>query len=348
NFRGNIEGVTRASTTIEFAERSFDCAVYDSSRFDFSGSFVVDTANGLTFEQGVPGVRFLTMRAGRPCSSGNAFGMIAFRPSSGDCDQRTFFALVDRIDFEGSATSNQFIESVSATSTAAPPCSLPPTGTLKVNQSTFTDIFSALGVSMVGGAQVDVNFNTFTNLVIPIQIANANQNTTIVGNTFDMGSEGIQGVQGAISIGTFPGVSSPAMNRTVIHANTFFDRGTTTLGAFFVGHSARGTRQDSSFVITQNIFDMRGPAESVAVVILETNSGVIQNNSFRGNADVGIILGREDGSNATVADWSIVGNDFTGFNSRDSDMFFGPGTTGNVFGPNQTSSITGRGNNVFP
>ena len=58
-------------------------------------------------------------------------------------------------------------------------------GTLKVNRSDMTDLDVGIITSVAGGGQVDVNFNVFEGVGLPLTILNASQSTTVLNNTFN-------------------------------------------------------------------------------------------------------------------------------------------------------------------
>lgn len=347
DFRGNVEGFSRTATIIDLDDGAFRCNNDRRIGDEFPA------VNGaFKFVLGTPGVRFLTIQSENPCSSTGGFAYLMFTSDAANCGQRTFLGFVDRVNFEGSARqvaieNSDFRAGVAAL--ASSNCGAQrPTGTLKVNRSEFTNMEIGVITSMVGGAEVDVTFNTFLDNFLPIYIGDANQNTSIVGNIFDMGAAGFltDGDTAQIGISVFDGsVNAPDVNRTIIHNNRFFDRGASDISVHIVV-SSLAVRPRHGVVITNNIVELSGSG-SGAILINDTDSGVVQSNTFRGNGASGVQINREEYADQ-VSGWTLVDNDFSDLSTSDSNIRFSGGTSNNIVGPGQSASVSsGSGNSIL-
>lgn len=347
DFRGTLEGVSRTATILNLDDGRFTCATTGDI-----AETLPDVGAGLEFILGNPSVRFLTMQSVNPCRNPGAFSYILFTSNGSNCSQRTFLGFVDRVNFIGRSSrlaveNSNFRAGVAAL--RAPGCEgQSPTGTLKLNRNEFVDLDFGLLSSMVAGAEVDINFNTFTDTSNPITIVDANQNTSIVENTFEMGGQGFlvdgETLQLAVVVGT-SSTGAPDTNRTVIHSNRFLDRGTAdTSGHVLI--NALESRPNHAVVISNNIFELGDTPFSGAILVSDTDNGVIQRNTFRGSGFTGIQIEREEFS-TQVEGWSVVGNSFAGLDSSEGDIIFSSGTRNNIVGPDQAATVNSSNTNTI-
>ena len=209
-FSGALSGKSKSGTTLNMAEAGVDCSAAD--------------ATVLRFYVGAPTVKNMTINVAEVCgSSGEQAAAIGFYSNASDCASRTTFGNVDRVVIQGpGSAATDVLTGIRMTNAAE--CADKVLGTLKVNRSEIDGL--ALGVmSSIGGAgQVDVNFNTFTNMGASIAIANANQGSSITGNTISFNqASAYAGFSdfGATGIVVAGDTNSPNSNLTSIKSNTF-------------------------------------------------------------------------------------------------------------------------------
>ncbi|MEL0193125.1 MAG: hypothetical protein VW865_12620, partial [Halieaceae bacterium] len=171
-FRGSISGISKANTVVKLAAGGVDCSANDPS--------------ALRFYVGAPIIERMTIEAAELCGgTGQSASAIGFYSNANSCaDDRTIFSNVDRVVITGpGAGVTDMITAVSMTKANA--CDEIVLGTLKVNRSEISGLAHGVVSSIGGEGQVDINFNTFTGMGTSIAIANANQGSSIAGNTIN-------------------------------------------------------------------------------------------------------------------------------------------------------------------
>jgi len=171
-------------------------------------------------------------------------------------------------------------------------------------------------MAMRASAQVDVNFNTFTDNVCNVDVMNASQLLTVQENDFIRTVEFTQPFNG-VHVWT-DNENAPPKNRVVVHRNTF------TLDVNHeTGIPARGIwltqwwqdfGDQLSFVATNNTFDLDG-TQAEGIRNVNYIDGLVAYNEFKGFGQEGMWLGTDQGR--PVTGWSIVGNDFGDLDLRD-------------------------------
>ncbi|MGD2008237.1 MAG: hypothetical protein PVJ95_08200 [Cellvibrionales bacterium] len=218
-FSGSLTGASKSATTLNVEAGSVDCGVPDAS--------------ALAFYVGAPTINKMTISAGELCGgTGEQASVIGFYSNAASCDSRTAFGNVDRVVIQGPGSdATDLINGVVMTNSGQ--CDSKVLGTLKVNRSEIDGL--AFGViSSIGGAgQVDVNFNTFTNMGTSIVMANANQGSSIAGNTVAFNDAAdYAATAGLGSVGVLIGgdANSPSSNLSSLKNNKFTNGGATESG----------------------------------------------------------------------------------------------------------------------
>lgn len=213
-FEGALTGKSIRATTLNIEADTVDCSA--------------DDAGALTFYAGNPSVSNMTINVGELCGqTGETASVLAFASNADNCDERTLNANVNRIALVGPGSSGTDVLT-GVTMTNADACDSKVLGTLKVNRSDISGM--AVGVvSSVGGAgQVDINFNTFSDMGTSIAILNANQGTSIAGNTVnfnDVASYASVAELGNVGIFIGGDAGSPSSNLSSLKNNKFFNGG---------------------------------------------------------------------------------------------------------------------------
>ncbi|MDA0630740.1 MAG: hypothetical protein O2981_05105 [Proteobacteria bacterium] len=172
-FIGDLRGRSKANTTVTIQDSSLTC----------------DGAVGvaLEFRVGTASVRNMTLSVDSPCGDGGSASVIAYYSDPDECSKRTTFGNVDRVVISGMGTSG--LDAVTGVlMEAAPGCTADNErilGTLKVNRSDMADLDFGVISSVAGGGQVDVNYNNFEGVGLPLTIIDASQSTTVLSNTFN-------------------------------------------------------------------------------------------------------------------------------------------------------------------
>jgi len=332
-FVGNFEGTTRAGTEILIENFSSICG----DDFDDAKAIISFAGGSIT-------VRYMTLDVDTPCDRGSSYTVLEFTQES--CEVRTHFAVVDRVDFRGSRSSDisRAIKNNGNADCVAQ--GLGPLGTFKLNRSTIDTFTEGVKTGLLGGGQVDINFNEFTDTNYAITIFDANQNTTITGNTIDYLFRGV--LVGITRDG------APAENRTVVHNNTFSQISSDGGYHYAIQMANYLVRASNSVVVTKNRINLVDSAdETIGVVINETDGALIANNTLKGSARVGIFVGGTNFS-ANTKDTIITGNSFQQNNSFENasgkgvDVYLAEGTEATIVGPQ--SAVTdnrGTGNRVL-
>ena len=340
-FVGDLRGAGKVRTSVAIRDSSLSC----------DGEMGV----ALRFQVGAASVRNLTLLTDSPCGDGGDATVIAYYSNPDKCSSRTTFGNVDRVAFVGMGTSG--LDTVSGVVMgAAPGCDEDNErilGTLKVNRSDMTDLDFGIITSIAGGGQVDVNFNVFEGVGLPLTIVDASQSTTVLNNTFNYNN--VPGYPAGTSLGTTAVFiasteNSPAKNSTALKNNKFVDAGSSSVGyGILVGQ--RDKNVGHSMLLSANTFT--GNAANTGgggVAAIDTNDGLISANRFSGSAATWIDLRSGDPANGyvggPVSGWAIVANDFSASQAT-TDISLGTRTSGIIVGKSQDlPSVTDEtGNN---
>ena len=264
-FSGLLSGKSSRATTVTIEAGGVDCAAPDPS--------------ALRFYVGAATVKGMTINVEELCgSTGEQAAVIGFYSDAADCDSRTTFGNVDRVVMQGPGSgASDVLTAIRMTN--ADTCDSKILGTLKVNRSEI-DGFAMGVLSSIGGAgQVDINFNTFTNMGTGIAIANANQGSSIAGNTINYNQvDSFSGVAGLGATGIYVAGdgNSPSSNLTSIKSNKFYDGGEGPAGfAVLVGQE--DNKISHTMWVSNNRFE-----------------GVQASGSARSPADSGMVMASAD------------------------------------------------------
>ena len=329
-FVGDLRGVSKGATLLAVQNGSLTCADNNS------------ITAAMEFQVGNASIRNMSISVDSPCSDGNPASVIAFYSDQADCDARTVFGNVDRVVISGSGI--QGSDTVfGITASAAPGCDVSTQkvlGTLKVNRSEIDNLDYGVQTSIGGGGQVDINYNTFEKVGLPISVLNANQSTTVLANKISFNDVGYSAASGLGTVGIYVAsdASSPAKNSTTISKNTLTDGGYTESGiAILVGQL--GKLIDHKMTVSSNTF--RGSGNNTTgrgIAALDTNDGIVTGNRFvsRSGAWIDISSGNisEGFVGSNVSGWAVVANDFD-TSTADTDIILGEGTSGAIVGRTQ-------------
>ena len=328
DFEGVFQGSNRRKSKVFVANNVADCG----DGFD-------DATGIFTFFGGNVSVRKMTIDVDRPCSRGSSF--IVFRFTQKSCGARTHFANVDRVTLI-SPSSEDISTAVQMTGRMV--CvedqkgSL---GTFKLNRSSIEGFDVGTSVSLLGGGQVDINFNEFIGVAEGVVFENANQNATITGNTFDYVFDGVL----VYAVEAY----APGSNRVVVHNNKFL-QSTADSYAYGVRVFHEQKRTATSVVISENTFELEeraGDDSKIGIGIFDTDNAVIVSNEFTGSARVGIYVDAFSFGGEASKNTAIIGNSFKQDNSlEDIDVFLGEETEGSVVG-RQFAKTRDYGTNNF-
>ena len=328
-FDGSFEGASIAGTTLLIDNAVASC-----------GDTFSEAADLITFAGGRVSVRTMTIDVDRPCDRGVSFTALSFTQQS--CDARTHNGNVDRVVFVGAGTastdlSRAVIMAGRAKCRASGQGSL---GTFKLNRSTVDGFVLGVTTEILGAGEVDINFNEFIEVLAAIVVENANQSTTITGNTIDYFVDGVAVYSNA--------GYAPGQNRVVVHNNKFQQlvEGTYARG-IIVGNFGE-VRTSHSAAISNNSFELVDRANDegqFGIVLLDFDGAVATGNTFEGSATVGILVDSSQFSQE-VYDTVIVGNTFSQTNSfNDADVYLGEGTRDSIVGSqNARTEDYGTGN----
>ncbi len=342
NFKGTLQGVTRASTTLTIIDTSIDCvAMFDDGM----------TPVAIKFIRGEPRLRYMRVVAGTACIPAGEITLYAIVHFTGryaddaSCSNDVIFGAVDRVDFIGPGRDEQGLLMAVL---AAPEgeilggCKDTLLGTFKLNQSSISDVGIGVYTAMRSGAQVDVNFTDFNQLGYSVAIANSNQSTTVTSNVFTTDGESLRF---SSSTGIFVGLSNsfaPTTTRLVVNNNTFNFSGAPSdvLDVINVAEFGDST-QAVSLAVTNNIFNISGN-NIIGILGVDIDNAAVSANTFSGYGWTGITVNsyRRD-----VSGWVITANN--GFGSYTSDsadiVIASPQVSQTIVGPGQGASIIDSG-----
>ena len=328
-FVGDLRGRSKAGTHVTIEDSSLSC----------DGAIGV----ALEFRVGTASVRNMTLHVDSPCGDGGSASVIAYYSDPNKCSNRTTFGNVDRVVINGQGTSG--LDAVTGvTMQAAPGCTAANErilGTLKVNRSEMTQLDFGVISSVAGGGQVDVNYNTFDMVGLPLTILDAAQSTTVLSNTFNFND--VPGYPAGTGLGTTAVFiastsDSPASNSTTMKSNKFKDAGASSAG-YGILTGQQGSSIAHTMLVSANTFTGNSSStDGAGLAAIDTNDGLVSGNRFSGKADTWIDLRsgtKADGYvGGNVSGWAIVANDF-GASQATTDVLLGTRTSGIIVGKDQ-------------
>ena len=328
-FVGDLRGRSKAGTHVTIEDSSLSC----------DGAIGV----ALEFRVGTASVRNMTLHVDSPCGDGGSASVIAYYSDPNKCSNRTTFGNVDRVVINGQGTSG--LDAVTGvTMQAAPGCTAANErilGTLKVNRSEMTQLDFGVISSVAGGGQVDVNYNTFDMVGLPLTILDAAQSTTVLSNTFNFND--VPGYPAGTGLGTTAVFiastsDSPASNSTTMKSNKFKDAGASSAG-YGILTGQQGSSIAHTMLVSANTFTGNSSStDGAGLAAIDTNGGLVSGNRFSGKAGTWIDLRsgtKADGYvGGNVSGWAIVANDF-GASQATTDVLLGTRTSGIIVGKDQ-------------
>lgn len=218
-FEGSLSGKSKSGTTLSIEANSVDCGSEDPAAISF---FV-----------GNPKVSNMTILVDELCGgTGESAAVINFASNPDDCDERTLNGNVDRIVMVGPGSgAADILTGVAMVNADA--CDSKVLGTLKVNRSEISGLSVGVLSSIGGAGQVDINFNTFEDMGTSVAIANANQGTSIAGNTINFNESADYASNAALgNVGILIGgdAASPSSNLSSLKNNKLFNGGASESG----------------------------------------------------------------------------------------------------------------------
>lgn len=328
-FTGDLRGRSKANTNVTIQDSSLSC----------DGAIGV----ALEFRAGTASVRNMTLSVDSPCGDGGSASVIAYYSDPDQCSKRTTFGNVDRVVINGTGTSG--LDAVTGVlMEAAPGCTADNErilGTLKVNRSDMAELDFGVISSVAGGGQVDVNYNTFDMVGLPLTIIDASQSTTVLSNTFNFND--VPGYPAGTGLGTTAVFiastsDSPASNSTTIKSNKFKDAGASSAG-YGILAGQQGSSIAHTMLVSANTFTGNSSStDGAGLAAIDTNDGLVSGNRFSGKAGTWIDLRsgtKADGYvGGNVSGWAIVANDF-GASQATTDVLLGTRTSGIIVGKDQ-------------
>ena len=326
-FNGIFQGTSKADTVL----------IVDNG-FAACGETFDDAAPMFEFAGGNVAVKFMTIDVDRPCDRYSRYAVLVFTQES--CAKRTFFGVVDRVVLQGTFNNTSFGDAVVVR--GIPECvedGKGPLGTFKLNRSEIDTFQAGVRTSLLGAAQVDVNFNNFKNVGDGVKIIDASQNTTITNNSFLY-------IGFAVYANTLTDIA-PAKNRTVVHSNVFNQLQNPRFNAGAVLVANEYVRAEHSVVVTSNvinsIYDNSEDKNQWGVLLFDIDGALIANNEFRGSSAWTVYVSSSDWSDDTTST-SITGNSFGSVTpASECDIYLDPSTTSSVVGPDQQAFLCDGG-----
>jgi hypothetical protein len=357
NFEGTFQGTKRDQSIVNVIDGSIDCA---QMMTDGKSPSVIKFINGIAK------VAKMSIYADTPCQGGafsNAYYVIHFtgRDAFSGCDQDTGHGVVDRVDMYGSEPNdNSSHRAVGAFAEGLyhGTCRRQQLGTIKVNRGTIQGFDIATVLGLRASAQVDVNFNTFSQNLRDVLVFNASQLLTVQANTFNSQSRSSSSYYGIITVTADN--SAPETNKIAVQRNNFKLRnnpgGSKSVGVWAYQDNYMALLD---VALNNNTFDMSGD-DTEAGIFEDINGGRITGNLLFGNGKRGLFL---TGQERTLAAWSVVNNDFLGLDTEilaspqgtldhedirmDSDCVLDEDTFENIWGPSQAGWVEDMGSSNF-
>lgn len=302
DFKGTFTGLSAKTTSLTVENYTFDCSV--------------QRARPLVFYGGDITLKNMTISVEDPCYEGWDFTALSFMQKS--CDERTHFAVVDRVVLSSSGPregdsygvvfvgTRELLNDEDELTFPRPTCEIDgrgPLGAFKLNRSDISGFSNAIITSTWGAGQVDISFNQISGGT-GIIVTNANQSTTIRDNSIafvarDFLPEWYDGqsfVDAGIAILSQDLEWAPSRNRTVIHNNKIEQGDVTSLeNADFVGiWVSDAAYVNHSLVVTDNIINTEDLTEiealSWGLVLSNISNPLVNKNFFRGSGYIGALV----------------------------------------------------------
>ncbi len=335
NFKGTLEGLAKVSTIVEILDNSIDCAGMEQAGL---------TSSVIKFAGGEPRIRFMTIRANRPCMGEDQIQSVlhftGMSTMSANCANDVIFGAVDRINLEG--TANTFLTPTRAVLASAEGnqldgCKQNLLGTFKLNRSDVSGFFTGLQTTMKAGAQVDVNFNLFVDNQNAVWLLNTNQNTTITNNDISAVDVSESPNKGIIIHTQIP--TAPNATRVVINNNEFTLSSSSGVMSYAVEGKQPGRVANVSAVISNNKFNLGG-SQTRGVSLSDISNVHVSANRFTGDGETAIYAS----GTGSVSGWTVTANKNLGnFNSISSDIFLDQQTSECIVGASQGAIVNDSG-----
>ena len=324
NLVGTIRGRSKRTTKVTINDYSISCNDASTSAFSFTNGNI--------------SLRNFTISVQTPCADPGSVSVVGIYSDGGNCSNRTAFANLDRLAITGAGTdSEDYVTGV--TVEAADGCSASNErilGTLKVNRSEITKLHFGVFTSLAGGGQVDINYNSFAEVGLPITIFNAQQSTTVLANTINYNdSTDFDSDSGLGTVGVYivSDKDSPGSNSTALKSNKFFDGGLSPSGVAISAGQLEKSVAHKLFISANTFTGNSNNISGAGIQAIDTRDGVISSNTFKSSAGAWIALSNGPASSGfvegPVTGWGVLANSFRA-SSATADIDFGPGTAGAV------------------
>lgn len=343
DFVGRLSGVSRATTLLRIENQSVDCSAAEAAG---------QTPAAIKFIGGSPEVRSLSLEVDDICATSPLAlpALIHFTgraTSSSDCeDNDVVFGVVDRVSLTAGDEQLVGVRST-AEGYALGGCKQTLLGTLKVNRSALNGFQLAIQTSMRGGAQVDVNYNEFSDNVFDTFFADSFQATNVIGNTFNGSPTSSSPTHYAVAIGTTID-SPPAQSAFVISENVFNLSPSAGLNSIGVYLEQSDQVADLTPILIKNTFNLSGEG-AFGVYESGVNNGFVGNNRFTGQGAAAVALGLSTASPSSG--WVVAANRGLGnFNGSTEDIVLERNASFAIIGDGQQVDVLdlGTSNSVLP
>lgn len=338
DFVGSFEGRSISATTLNILPQSIDCAA--------------DVSSGrapaiIRFQEGQPRLRTMTILVDNACQSVSDVITAAVhftgRPNTFECESAITQSAVDRVVMEGPGLAENVWSAVGAFAQGRQlgGCNTL-LGTFKVNRSSFAGFTGGVYTSMQGGAQVDVNFSEFSELLFGYQMISSRQITSLTLNEFTSPTfdDGEFRSYNAVLVGA--GNNAPDKTALTISGNDFDLQSIDgVVGVFAVRAEAFGTGSSLSLVMKENDITVNRTQQTLAisVVLDRISNAVLIDNDFDGDALPVFILQL---FGTPTRDNAILANDFSG-SSNSIQVQVESGVERTIIGPGQNAKVLDGG-----
>lgn len=224
-------------------------------------------------------------------------------------------------------------------------------GSLRVVRNDIEGFFAGVQTRMQGGAQVDINFNNFTDTPTALAVFNANQVLNLQGNSIKFDDPSVLSYSVWIDrLQTESGDAIPSTNRVVVYNNSF------DLNAAANSMAVRAASPDSAAVVdlelsvSGNEFVTQGAESDVlGVYLLDLSFANVSRNRFVGGPASSIPAAVfVDSADEPARRSTISYNNFANYVGP-RGIVFTPGTSNNTVGPLQIQDavISDAGENII-